>query len=186
MDIRYSYTHVPTIREFAASNARVRGLMGPFRSGKTSGCIIEIVRRALAQQRGPDGIRRTRWLAIRNTFPQLNDTTIQSTLMWLPPQYFGRYYPSDHRYLVKGFEGVEFEIWFRALDRPDHVQNLLSLEVTGAWVNSARSPMGHHRRPAGPHRAVPIHQGHGCRAELGWHLYGHQPARSGLGLVSVL
>jgi hypothetical protein len=138
MDIRYSYTHVPTIREFAASNARVRGLMGPFRSGKTSGCIIEIVRRALAQKPGPDGIRRTRWLAIRNTFPQLNDTTIQSTLMWLPPQYFGRYYPSDHRYLVKGFEGAEFEIWFRALDRPDHVQNLLSLEVTGAWVNEAR------------------------------------------------
>lgn len=30
MDIRYSYAHVPTIREFAASNARVRGLLGPF------------------------------------------------------------------------------------------------------------------------------------------------------------
>ena len=37
MDIRYSYAHVPTVREFAASNARVRGLMGPFRclSGDT-------------------------------------------------------------------------------------------------------------------------------------------------------
>jgi hypothetical protein len=30
MDIRYSYAHVPTVREFAASNARVRGLSGPF------------------------------------------------------------------------------------------------------------------------------------------------------------
>jgi hypothetical protein len=138
MDIRYSYAHVSTIREFASSNARVRGLMGPFRSGKTSGCIIEIIRRACAQEPGPDGIRRTRWLAIRNTYGQLKDTTIQSTLMWLPPQYFGRFYPSDHRYVVKGFEGVEFEIWFRALDRPDHIQNLLSLEVTGAWINEAR------------------------------------------------
>ena len=138
MDIRYSYAHVPTIREFAASNARVRGLMGPFRSGKTSGCIVEIVRRALAQQPGPDGIRRTRWLAIRNTYGQLKDTTIQSTLMWLPERYFGRYYGSDHRYVIKAFPGAEFEIWFRALDRPDHVSNLLSLEVTGAWVNEAR------------------------------------------------
>ena len=30
MDIRYSYASVPTIREFAAINARVRGLLGPF------------------------------------------------------------------------------------------------------------------------------------------------------------
>lgn len=138
MDIRYSYTHVPTIREFAASNARVRGLMGPFRSGKSSGCAIEIVRRAQAQRPGTDGMRRTRWLVVRNTFRQLEDTTIHTVLMWLPPQHFGRYYPSDHRYVVKGFEGTEFEILFRALDRPDHVSNLLSLEVTGSWVNEAR------------------------------------------------
>ena len=138
MDIRYSYAHVPTIREFAASNARVRGLMGPFRSGKTSGCIIEIVRRALAQKPGADGVRRTRWIAVRNTYGQLTDTTLQSVMMWLPPHHFGRYFNAEHRYVVKGFEGAEFEILFRALDRPEHVSNLLSLEVTGAWVNEAR------------------------------------------------
>jgi hypothetical protein len=33
---------------------------------------------------------------------------------------------------------VESEILFRALDRPEHVSNLLSLELTGAWVNEAR------------------------------------------------
>ena len=138
MDIRYSYEHVPTIREFAASNARIRGLIGPFRSGKSSGCAVEIVRRALAQKPGTDGIKRTRWLVVRNTFRQLEDTTIHTVHMWLPPQHFGRYYPSDHRYVVKGFEGTEFEILFRARDRPDHVSNLLSLEVTGSWVNEAR------------------------------------------------
>ena len=30
------------------------------------------------------------------------------------------------------------ELLFRALDRPEHVANLLSLELTGAWVNEAR------------------------------------------------
>jgi hypothetical protein len=138
VDIRYSYAHVPTIREFAASNARVRGLMGPFRSGKSSGCGVEIVRRANAQRPGLDGIKRTRWLVVRNTFSQLKDTTIKTVLMWLPVHLFGKYYETDHRYVVKGFEGAEFEILFRALDRPDHISNLLSLEVTGAWVNEAR------------------------------------------------
>ena len=138
MDIRYSYTHVPTIKEFAASNARVRGLMGCFRSGKSSGCVVEIVRRSLAQKPGPDGIRRTRWLVIRNTYGQLSDTTIKTVHMWLPPHHFGRHYETDHRYVVKGFQGTEFEILFRALDKPDHVANLLSLEVTGAWINEAR------------------------------------------------
>ena len=132
MDIRYSYAHVPTIREFAGSNARVRGLMGPFRSGKSSGCTIEIVRRAIAQRPGPDGIRRTKWLVVRNTYNQLADTTIPTVHMWLPPQHFGRHYSTDNRYVVKGFEGAEFEILFRALDKPDDISNLLSLEITGA------------------------------------------------------
>ncbi len=138
IDIRYSYADVPTIYAFAASNARVRGLMGPFRSGKSSGCVTEIVRRARAQRPGPDGIARTRWLVVRNTFGQLEDTTIKTFHMWLPPARFGRYYVSDHRYVVKGFEKCEFEVLFRALDKPDHVSNLLSLEVTGAWINEAR------------------------------------------------
>lgn len=107
-------------------------------SGKSSGCVVEIIRRAQAQKPGPDGIRRTRWAAIRNTFRQLDDTTIRTVFQWLPPEYFGKYYVNDHRYVIKAFEGCEFEILFRALDRPDDVKNLLSLELTGAWVNEAR------------------------------------------------
>ena len=112
--------------------------MGGFRSGKSSGCTVEIVRRALAQKPGPDGIRRTRWLVVRSTYGQLSDTTIRTVHMWLPPQHFGRHYQTEHRYVVHAFEGAEFEILFRALDKPEHVANLLSLEVTGAWVNEAR------------------------------------------------
>lgn len=139
MDIRYSYEDVPTIREFAECNARVRGLMGGFRSGKSSGCTIEIVRRALAQKPGPDGIRRSRWLVVRSTYGELFDTTIRTVHMWLPTQYFGKFTQQPHpNYIIKGFEKTEFEIMFRALDRPEHVRNLLSLEVTGAWINEAR------------------------------------------------
>jgi hypothetical protein len=138
VDIRYSYKNVPTIRKFSECDDFLRGLMGPFGSGKSSGCVTEIVARALKQKAGQDGVRRSRWGVIRNSYPQLRDTTIKTVHQWLPPAHFGDYKIADHSYLVKAFEGVELEILFRALDRPDQVSNLLSLELTGAWVNEAR------------------------------------------------
>jgi len=138
MKIRYDYSDVPTIQAFSESDAQVRGLMGPFGSGKSSGCVVEMVHRANMQAPGPDGIRRTRFAAVRNTYSQLEDTTLKTVLDWLPPQHFGTYNSSEHTYHVEGFQGVEMEIMFRALDRPDHVRKLLSLELTGAWGNEAR------------------------------------------------
>ena len=138
MNINYSYGPVPTVRAFAQSDAFMRGLMGPFGSGKSSGCVLEIVRRAGMQARSPDGVRRSRWCVIRNTFPELRDTTIRTVHQWIPPHLFGEWRSSENEYRVKGIPGCEIEILFRALDRPDHVAHLLSLELTGAWVNEAR------------------------------------------------
>lgn len=137
--IKFSYADVPTVREFAACNDFIRGLMGPVGGGKTSGAgPIEFIRRAQAQRPGPDGIRRTRWAAIRNSYPMLRDTTIQTVFQWLPVEHFGKFYSAEHRYVVKAFEGCEFEILFRALDTPDDVRKLLSLELTGAFINEMR------------------------------------------------
>ena len=138
MKIEFDYRDAPTIRRFSECDKFLRGLMGPFGSGKSSGCVVEIVSRAHAQAPGPDGIRRSRWGVIRNTYPQLRDTTIKTVHQWLPPPLFGRWNKTEHTYLITGFRGVEIEILFRALDRPDQVDNLLSLELTGAWVNEAR------------------------------------------------
>jgi hypothetical protein len=44
----YSYDSVPTIKRFSLSRAFIRGLMGPFGSGKSSGCVIELVKLAQA------------------------------------------------------------------------------------------------------------------------------------------
>lgn len=137
-EIRYSYRSAPTIRAFGDSRKFIRGLMGPFGSGKSSGCVADIVRIANEQAPGPDGVRRTRFCAVRNTYPQLNDTTVRTMLDWLPEEHFGTFNKADHIYKVTGFEGVEFEVWFRALDRPEHISNLLSAEFTAAWVNEAR------------------------------------------------
>ena len=132
--LKYTYEHVPTVRSFARCDKRLRGLMGPFGSGKSSGCVIEILRRAMSQRKAADGIRYSRWAVIRNTYQQLRDTTINTFHDWLPPATFGDWYKAEHRYVINKLEGCRIEVIFRALDRPDQVGNLLSLELTGAWV----------------------------------------------------
>jgi hypothetical protein len=109
--------------------------MGPFGSGKSSGCVIELVRWA-QRQLLVNGKRRSRFAVIRNTYGQLADTTIKTFLQWLPAPVFGEYSKSEHVYILR-LADVEAEFLFRALDRPEHVANLLSLELTGAWVNEA-------------------------------------------------
>jgi len=45
----YSCDSVRTIKRFGQSRAFIRGLMGPFGSGKSSGCVIELVKLAKRQ-----------------------------------------------------------------------------------------------------------------------------------------
>jgi hypothetical protein len=136
--VLYDYSDVPTIKRFALDDSRVRCLKGPFGSGKSSGCVMEIVRRAHLQEPSPDGMRRSRWVVVRNSYNQLKDTTIKTFMDWFPPRIFGEYRVTDHIYVMTKFPGVQLEVIFRALDRPDQVSNLLSLEVTGAWFNEVR------------------------------------------------
>lgn len=133
----YSYASVPTLKRFSQSKAFVRGLMGPFGSGKSSGCVIELVKWSKLQPL-QGGVRKARFACIRNTYGQLADTTIKTFLEWLPDGVFGRYLKADHVYQLNRLDDLDVEIMFRALDRPEHVSNLLSLELTGAWVNEAR------------------------------------------------
>lgn len=114
-----------------------RGIMGPFGSGKSTACIMEILRRAKSQRKGTDGKRHSRWAIIRNTYPELRTTTIKSWHQWIPPQ-IGRWVengpPSHH--IQEG--ELDLEVMFLALDRPDDISKLLSMELTGAWLNEAR------------------------------------------------
>ena len=126
------------LKDFMKSDDFFRGLRGPVGSGKSVACCVEIFRRALAQEKGKDGKRKTRWAVIRNTNPQLKTTTIKTWLDWFNEADFGSFawsVPYTHR-IYKG--EVEMEVIFLALDRPEDVKKLLSLELTGVWVNEAR------------------------------------------------
>lgn len=123
---------------FTQSDKFIRAIKGPFGSGKSSVCVQEIIRRGHEQTPGKDGIRRTRWAVIRNTYPELRDTTIKTFHEWYPPNVFGTFNSQFHDYIIKGFEGVEIEILFRSLDNEADIKKLLSMELTGAWVNECR------------------------------------------------
>ena len=115
-----------------------RGIRGPVGSGKSVACCIEVFRRALGQAKSADGIRKSRWAIIRNTNPQLRTTTIKTWLDWFPENEWGKFnwsVPYTHR-IKKG--DIDLEVIFLALDRPVDVKKLLSLEVTGIWINEAR------------------------------------------------
>lgn len=137
-DIKFSYADVPTIEDFSNDDSFIRGLEGPFGSGKSSGCVIELVNRGLAQRHSPDGVRHSRWAVVRNTYSQLALTTIKTVFQWLPPHYFGNYVEHKHTYTIKAFDHTDIELVFLALDRPQDISKLLSLELTGGWINEGR------------------------------------------------
>jgi hypothetical protein len=132
--IRYRPT--PTAAKFHASNAQVRGVMGPVGSGKSVAMCWEIYTRALEQRQSPDGVRRSRWAVVRNTFPELKSTTIKTWMDW-----FGEYgpikwdSPIQHRIRT---EDLDLEVLFISMDKPQDVKKVLSLELTGAFANEAR------------------------------------------------
>jgi hypothetical protein len=127
------------LRDFMKDDSFFRGLRGPVGSGKSVGCAVEIFRRALQQEPDANGMRKTRWAVVRNSYPQLRTTTIKTWLDWFPEDVWGKMLwhppPYTHR-LQRG--KLDIEVIFLALDRPEDVKKLLSLELTGVWINEAR------------------------------------------------
>lgn len=136
-----AYRAPPTVARFMRSDAFVRCIVGPVGSGKSSGCVVEILRRAAQQAAGPDGVRRTRFAVIRNTYRELKDTTRKTFEQWVPGE-LGKWHEQDFTFTIEqplaNGSRLYSEVLFRALDRPEHVKKLLSLELTGAYVNEAR------------------------------------------------
>lgn len=113
----------------------VRGLMGPVGSGKSVGCVHALLHNA-GLQRLHKGKRRYRAVIVRNSYRELQDTTLATWFDWVP-KTAGKWVAGDMKFVWAGAD-FEFEFLFRALDRPDDVKKLLSLELTDAWVNEAR------------------------------------------------
>lgn len=135
------YIIAPTMELFHSDDSFVRALMGPIGSGKSVACCMEVLKRA--QEQAPyQGVRKSRWAIIRNTYRELVDTTINTFFDWVPKDK-GVFRQMDMKWNFKykhpeDNSVVDLEIMFRALDRPDDIKKLLSLELTGGWINEAR------------------------------------------------
>jgi hypothetical protein len=127
----------PVARDFIVDNSAVKGLRGPIGSGKSVACVMSLVRNAQLQVPAPDGKRYRRTAVIRNTLPELKTTTIKTWQEWLPPVY-GRWRDSGPPCHIIESKTMHWEVLFIALDRPEDIHKLLSLELSDAWINEAR------------------------------------------------
>jgi len=152
------YVPTPTGLRFHNSRALVKGAMGPVGSGKSVFCCEDIWIKSCTQvpmaQIDPAWgmrVRYSKWLVIRNTYWDLQQTTIKTWLDWFPQtkmresQPLGGVlefeHPSNERLRAEGREdectAVRIELVFLALNKEEQVRHLKSLEVSGVWINEA-------------------------------------------------
>lgn len=132
------YTPPPTLREFIKDYLPGQlfydWIVGPVGSGKTTGIFFKLCYMAGLQTPGPDGIRRSRAVIVRNTMPQLKDTTLSSWSYWFKHGQAGEWKETEKKFTLR-FSDVECEVLFRPLDTPEDVARVLSLEVTFAIID---------------------------------------------------
>lgn len=131
------YVASKTVSAFLQSRSRRRVIVGPFGSGKSVGAMMTMMLSSMEQAATQAGVRKTRFAVVRNTNRQLNDTTLKTWLQWFPNGSIGNFASTGKTYTIKR-DGLECEVMFRALDDEADVKNVLSLELTGVWMNECR------------------------------------------------
>ena len=128
------YTAPPTCAEFMKSDAFGRIIAGPVGSGKTTACVIEVLRRSILQSPGKDGKRYTRHAIVRQTLKQLKDTVLKDCRQWLG--HLGEWKVSEGTFHLQ-FDDVVAELIFIPLEDAADQARLLSMQLTTAWLSEA-------------------------------------------------
>lgn len=132
----------PVGEAFLNDKKLITGIMGPVGSAKTTKCVAKMVKSALWQAPGPDGIYRAKWGVIRDTYPQLKKTVLATWFRWFPKQLgdWNGEAPYEHtlRFLV--IQGgrkceVELTVIFAAIGENKAEDVMRGWEVTGIWLN---------------------------------------------------
>lgn len=131
------YKASPTAAKLLESEHFVNLMMGPVGGGKSVASLIKLYKHACLQEPGPDGFRRSRWALVRNTKEQLFQTTLKTWLDWFPDQVAGVWNKTDKTFYLSNGD-VRAEFIFLPLDDQADVKKLLSLELSGGFINEAR------------------------------------------------
>lgn len=139
MKLGIDLNQYPTLARFTASNAFIRFLIGPAGSLKTSWCFNEILKLACSQQPDAEGVRRTRWVVIRNTFEVLRRATMASCKLNIPEPLLryteGNMPIAKGKFLLADGTSVDMQIDFLAVDTEDVLGKLLGYDFTGAMLD---------------------------------------------------
>lgn len=133
----------PTLERYILSESQRTMIMGPLGSGKTNASCWKGFRIGNMQAPDSNGVRKSRGIAVRNTYPDLFSTTIKDWLdcfEGLGDFKQGGMEPPTHymRYRLPDGTTVEAEIVFLALDRDDHVKKLRGIQATWGWLNEVK------------------------------------------------
>ncbi len=133
------YIPTPTGHVAHADSSFVRVIMGPYGSGKSTWAATEIVKKSCESPVWHAGRRRSRWGIVRNTSGELQSTTLATWLSWFEDlgDIRKRQKPiMTYEHTFNDGNGlVELELLFIALDRPEDVRKIKSLELTGCYIN---------------------------------------------------
>ena len=77
IEVRLGMSSAPVLEAFRTDRGRVSMIMGPLGSGKTYAAIARLLKHMAEQAPNAEGVRPTRFIAIRNTYPDLTSTTIK-------------------------------------------------------------------------------------------------------------
>lgn len=84
MDLKF-ISPGPVSAAYKADRSSVSAIMGPVGSAKTSTTIMKLLEISAEQAKSPvDGIRYSKWMVVRDTYRNLNRTTLKSFKTWLP------------------------------------------------------------------------------------------------------
>lgn len=134
------YRPPPTVQRFMLDDSLVRMVVGPVGSGKSMGMIMEMLRRACMQTPTPEGVRYTRFALIRNTLQQLRQTVLTDVQQYLGPivKLFVTDSTIQIRTTLPDGSRVHSDWVMIPLDTKEDQRRLLSMQLTGAWINEAR------------------------------------------------
>lgn len=135
----------PVSDAFMRSRARIRCCMGPIGSGKTSASFWSLVFTAFEQVPHPvTRVRKFSFAVIRNTYRDLERTTIPSWLRWFPKE-IGNFTggtggtPAKHEIQLRMGDGTTLSLTAHFIGLGDQTieQATRGLEVTAFYLNEA-------------------------------------------------
>jgi len=139
MQIDYRVT--PTFSRVHLDTNPFLFIMGPVRSGKSSGCVFHCFLNACKQKPDFNGVRHSRYAVIRSTYPALKSTVLKTWISWFKDKIKITYdipIRAEIKYALGDGTSLHMEIWFIAVDSAQNVEKLRSLEVTGSHINEAK------------------------------------------------